>query len=294
MSEPDYSTSSLGMFLKIEIKGLKKNESSSQKPGGKDSEQGANHETALHVCTVCGKVFLVEKELHGHMMVHLNQSYRGMVPLEEKNTPLPAAKEEHVIKELLPSHSSYDQMMDYTGLMNFDPDSMGPCENQAALILQMLSEDVTDNSISRAKPRTLVTEMHDFYLEANKRRKTENDDDDEQEQIQEEKAKTYVCYTCNKLFSTPQSLGGHRASHTKVKNSTEVAEISEKGKMISRQAKKHRCKQCGVVFPCGQALGGHMRKHFLRDHPQAMATKQSRQVSYFNLNEEPNVEGGGA
>ncbi|KAJ0982497.1 hypothetical protein J5N97_010752 [Dioscorea zingiberensis] len=283
MSEPDYSAP--GTFLKIKIKGLRKNEISSQKLG-EDSEQDANHETTLHVCTVCSKVFLTEEMLYDHMRVHSN---RVMVPPEEKNTPCSTIKEENIIKEQLASHSSQDQMMDYTGLMNFDPDSMGPCENQAALILQMLSEDVTDNSISRARARGLVTEMHDFYLEAHNRRKTGNDDDDVQGQVQEEKIKAYECYTCNKLFSTPQALGGHRASHTKLKNNSEAGETLEKGKMISRQVEKHQCNQCDAVFPCGQALGGHMRKHFLRDHPRAMAVDQSRQVSDFDLNEKPNV-----
>ncbi|KAJ0982480.1 hypothetical protein J5N97_010735 [Dioscorea zingiberensis] len=241
ISKLDYSAPPPGTFLKIKIKikDLRKNEISSQKPGEKDSKQDANHETTLHVCTVCCK----------------------------------------------------DHMMGYTGLMNFDPDSMGHCENRAALILQMLSEDVTDNSISRATARALVTKMHDFYLEAHKRKKTENDDDDVQKQVQEEKTKAYECFTCNKLFSTPQALGGHRASHTKVKNSSDVGETLEKGKMISGQTEKHQCNQCEAGFPCGQALGGHMRKHFLKDHPWAMTVEQSHQVFDFDLNEEPIMEG---
>ncbi|KAJ0981823.1 hypothetical protein J5N97_010078 [Dioscorea zingiberensis] len=289
VGKPNYSAPPPRMFLKIKIKGLQKNLSSSQKPDEKDSEQGENYETTLHVCTVCGKVFHAEKKLYNHMRVYLK---KGIVPPEEKNTIHSTSEEEPVIKELLASHSSQDKMMDYRGWMNFDPDSMGPCENQAALILQMLSEDVTDNSISKAKARALVTEMHDFYLESNKKRKIENDDDDVQEQAQEDKTKAYACHTCNKLFSTPQALGGHRANHTKVKNNSNVVETSEKGKMISGQAKKHQCNKCDAVFPCGQALGGHMRKHFLKDHPRAMVVEQSHQVFDFDLNEEPIMEGG--
>ncbi|KAJ0962143.1 hypothetical protein J5N97_029971 [Dioscorea zingiberensis] len=178
-------------------------------------------------------------------------------------------------------------------------------EDQAVVIVQMLSENVSDISISSARARALVTGVNDYSVESNKRRKIkkdEKDDDDnyEEEEVQE-KTRAYQCYTCNKSFPTPQALGGHRTSHTKVKKNFEDGEASEKDKVIFGQAKKHPCKQCDVVFPCGQALGGHMRKHFTEAHSldltlsvmapmttiePSVVNRQIRHVSDFDLNKE--------
>lgn len=68
----------------------------------------------------------------------------------------------------------------------------------------------------------------------------------------------FVCKTCNRKFSTFQALGGHRASHKKLKlMATDLSSSSNsKPKKIH-----HECSICGLVFPLGQALGGHMRRH---------------------------------
>lgn len=61
----------------------------------------------------------------------------------------------------------------------------------------------------------------------------------------------FECKTCNKRFESFQALGGHRASHKKLKL------VSP----IKSTMKKHKCSYCGEEFVLGQALGGHMRKH---------------------------------
>ncbi|KAK3422233.1 hypothetical protein EUGRSUZ_G02745 [Eucalyptus grandis] len=106
----------------------------------------------------------------------------------------------------------------------------------------------------------------------------------------------YECKTCNKTFPSFQALGGHRASHKKLKLATAAAEEKpplykqfmflpsspeqEEGefKKVStfslgniniygsngnckKQAKIHECSICGTEFTSGQALGGHMRRH---------------------------------
>ncbi|KAK2364018.1 zinc finger protein ZAT11 [Trifolium repens] len=72
----------------------------------------------------------------------------------------------------------------------------------------------------------------------------------------------YECKTCNKKFSSFQALGGHRASHKRVKLS-EGEELKEQAKSLSlwNKPKMHECSICGMGFSLGQALGGHMRKH---------------------------------
>ncbi|XP_057536451.1 zinc finger protein ZAT12 [Amaranthus tricolor] len=74
-----------------------------------------------------------------------------------------------------------------------------------------------------------------------------------------EVGRMFSCKTCGKKFSSFQALGGHRASHKKIKpaNSGEVSgELN-----IPTKPKIHACSICGVEFPIGQALGGHMRRH---------------------------------
>lgn len=117
-----------------------------------------------------------------------------------------------------------------------------------------------------------------------------------------QKRSKFECATCNKIFHSYQALGGHRASHKKIKgcfatkidsseNSIEaehspdptadskliksinnensadhffVADCDDHRAETSCGAKKkHECPICLKVFPSGQALGGHKRSHLL-------------------------------
>lgn len=100
-----------------------------------------------------------------------------------------------------------------------------------------------------------------------------------------ERRSRFECMTCNKAFHSYQALGGHRASHKRMKgccgseNSLEtdasveqaaaVEEVIDRGVGIeaanglSKNAKGHECRLCGKVFASGQALGGHKRSHLV-------------------------------
>nr|BAA21919.1 ZPT2-10 [Petunia x hybrida]BAA96070.1 C2H2 zinc-finger protein ZPT2-10 [Petunia x hybrida] len=71
----------------------------------------------------------------------------------------------------------------------------------------------------------------------------------------------YICETCNKVFRSYQALGGHRASHKKIKVS--INETKNNGNVESevQKDKIHECPVCYRVFSSGQALGGHKRSH---------------------------------
>ncbi|KAJ4911232.1 C2H2 type zinc finger transcription factor family [Raphanus sativus] len=91
----------------------------------------------------------------------------------------------------------------------------------------------------------------------------------------------HVCATCNKSFTSYQALGGHRASHNKVKI-LDKHEVRSNGEALflgteamvtglaSAQGPNtslssnggHVCNKCLKSFPTGQALGGHKRRHW--------------------------------
>ncbi|XP_059667565.1 zinc finger protein ZAT5-like [Cornus florida] len=93
----------------------------------------------------------------------------------------------------------------------------------------------------------------------------------------------YECKTCNRCFPSFQALGGHRASHKKLKatqvegkkaawllgeedrfeseTTTLSLQISNRVLSSSNKSKVHECSVCGADFTSGQALGGHMRRH---------------------------------
>ncbi|OIW12789.1 hypothetical protein TanjilG_24722 [Lupinus angustifolius] len=72
--------------------------------------------------------------------------------------------------------------------------------------------------------------------------------------------RVFECKTCNRQFPSFQALGGHRASHKKLRLMGQ-----EKDQMVhdspTPKAKTHECSICGLEFAIGQALGGHMRRH---------------------------------
>ncbi|XP_061366677.1 zinc finger protein ZAT11-like [Gastrolobium bilobum] len=71
----------------------------------------------------------------------------------------------------------------------------------------------------------------------------------------------FECKTCNRKFSSFQALGGHRASHKRVKLDGEELKAQAKSLSLWNKPKMHECSICGLEFSLGQALGGHMRKH---------------------------------
>ncbi|EPS61507.1 hypothetical protein M569_13292, partial [Genlisea aurea] len=82
----------------------------------------------------------------------------------------------------------------------------------------------------------------------------------------------FQCKACKKVFNSHQALGGHRASHKRVKGcfagggvaEEETEENDEEEDKDSKRPKTtHECSVCRRIFSSGQALGGHKRCHWL-------------------------------
>ncbi|KAG0450604.1 hypothetical protein HPP92_026653 [Vanilla planifolia] len=98
----------------------------------------------------------------------------------------------------------------------------------------------------------------------------------------------YFCTTCKMCFHSYQALGGHRASHKKMKddhpshaappNGEFIVQTSTPGVRSPEDSKAHVCSICNKVFSSGQALGGHKRSHSVAGTNVAPAP-----VSYHEL-----------
>ncbi|GMH17222.1 hypothetical protein Nepgr_019063 [Nepenthes gracilis] len=101
----------------------------------------------------------------------------------------------------------------------------------------------------------------------------------------------FECKACKRVFNSYQALGGHRASHRKVKGCFEarlspMEESSGDDRdslirspsrttstppfdrvMSKSRSKVHECSVCHRIFSSGQALGGHKRCHWITSNP---------------------------
>ncbi|CAK9214967.1 unnamed protein product [Sphagnum troendelagicum] len=93
----------------------------------------------------------------------------------------------------------------------------------------------------------------------------------------------YECTTCKRIFKSHQALGGHRASHKKVKGCyARTNDDNEEMFSIARKSKGHECSICHRVFNSGQALGGHKRCHW--GHHQVSNPKREVLERELDLN----------
>ncbi|KAM7512130.1 hypothetical protein LguiB_011005 [Lonicera macranthoides] len=147
-------------------------------------------------------------------------------------------------------------------------------EENVAFCLMMLSRDKWKREEIDDDDEEFVVEAEKYaYIDADADESySDSDDNDRGLKIQKStrvRAK-YKCETCNKVFKSYQALGGHRASHKKIKlnqnqnqNQNDLLENENGGNPITVEEKIHECPVCYRVFSSGQALGGHKRSHVI-------------------------------
>lgn len=139
---------------------------------------------------------------------------------------------------------------------------------EVARCLIMLSRDKWDKGNNNFIHNKLV-ENHNH---------DDDDDEEEYELVSNHKSririrttksnKHFKCQTCNKMFKSYQALGGHRASHKKIKNQSFENQSNDKdqeesgGSSSVVERKTFECPFCFRLFGSGQALGGHKKVHF--------------------------------
>ncbi|GMI98289.1 hypothetical protein HRI_003498200 [Hibiscus trionum] len=128
----------------------------------------------------------------------------------------------------------------------------------------------------------------------------------------------FECKACKKVFNSHQALGGHRASHKKVKGcfaarldndhnhrddssandgrdldhdvfflakSMPTFRVNIMASASKKKPKVHQCSICHRVFSSGQALGGHKRCHWITSNPPADHMSSSVKFHRYQDNE---------
>ncbi|PON61162.1 Zinc finger transcription factor [Parasponia andersonii] len=151
-------------------------------------------------------------------------------------------------------------------------------EEDVAFCLMMLSRDKWKR---QEKNQQRVQEDEEQREEEEEEEERSMEESDESEELKSSRTNVirtrgkYKCETCKKMFRSYQALGGHRASHKKIKalNNVRIDEAHESmeqdiaGTTTATTAstlmekKIHECPVCFRVFSSGQALGGHKRSH---------------------------------
>uniref|UniRef100_A0A2P2Q5R3 Zinc finger protein ZAT9-like n=1 Tax=Rhizophora mucronata TaxID=61149 RepID=A0A2P2Q5R3_RHIMU len=135
-------------------------------------------------------------------------------------------------------------------------------EEDVAFCLMMLSRDKWKRKEQHNYQQEQEQETEEEEAEADKSEE-ETDESDEFKACRTRIRGKYKCETCNKVFKSYQALGGHRASHKKLKviRPPKEPENAATSSSILAEKRIHECPYCFRVFSSGQALGGHKRSH---------------------------------
>ncbi|KAI3741203.1 hypothetical protein L1987_58872 [Smallanthus sonchifolius] len=235
-----------------------------------------------HKCKLCLETFANGRALGGHMRSHMLNLYVNPKPKPPPHSPSPS-----------PCFSSSEEIKTYATVRKRSkrirrPESSWFGDQQQFNEIQLLSPEpvssISDTSPEEAVAYCLIMLSRDKW---NTDEEEEEIDDESESESDQEIMKVkrtparngYRCETCNRIFRSYQALGGHIASHKKVKLNHRFHQHSNQQTLnVSIEDKIHECHVCFKVFASGQALGGHKRSHVT----SKQVVKQS--ISLFDLN----------
>ncbi|KAL7158483.1 hypothetical protein ABFS83_02G146100 [Erythranthe nasuta] len=246
-----------------------------------------------HRCKLCLRSFGNGRALGGHMRSHMMKFY--------------ASNKRQELKHAFDSVDGFDVVHDSYSSSSDDDDD----DEESALLVDHGFGSESDPICRRSNRvrKSRVSDLEDGFFHVDKKlkfgylssvsdttseehlahclimlsRDTWRREDEEEEEYSGAVVKTkvgrgkYRCEECNKLFRSYQALGGHRASHKKIKLNTPPPSPPRKVSGSPPEKKVHECPFCDRVFSSGQALGGHKRTHFIAAATTAAAAAASKQ-----------------
>ncbi|KAG5376092.1 hypothetical protein IGI04_040688 [Brassica rapa subsp. trilocularis] len=262
--------------------GFREEEDGEDDDGAKSIEE---EEKKKHICCECGKRFKSGKALGGHKRIHVLEARKFSMVRPKMVAGAVGRSEERddfevdccrgrrsALKDPPPEDvDAKDLLFLATTAEAVDLDAAETCD----------SRSVEEMMKKRKKKRKRLSEME----------KESTSSHDHHHQLEVGAAEEggggarekHVCVTCNKSFASYQALGGHRASHNKVRISeNHQARANSEALLLGTEAMMtglasaqgpnislsignkgdHVCNICQKSFTTGQALGGHKRCHW--------------------------------
>ncbi|KAI3807423.1 hypothetical protein L1987_23350 [Smallanthus sonchifolius] len=229
------------------------------------------------LCKECGKGFQSLKALFGHMKCHSDKvpNTKSMISNSGRKMKKSRSRIPTVTTSTTNTASSSVSMNANHTSTSVVSDIYDEQEAEIAMCLIMLSRD--EGKWDKKMKKLKKTSKFD---DQNKRK--------------------FECATCNKSFHSYQALGGHKASHKKLKGCSDLKSIDkdaiksepmlDQHHMINGSCEKtsddhqspsslnlggslkntkvvgaHECSICSRIFSSGQALGGHKRSHLIAE-----------------------------
>ncbi|KAJ0930512.1 putative transcription factor C2H2 family [Helianthus annuus] len=252
------------------------------------------------LCKECGKGFQSWKALFGHMKCHSDKvSKTAILDQDSENSGVNVGrmkKSKPRSRNVTTTGSSSDSMNANHASTSVVSDIDDGQEAEIAMCLMMLSRDV-----GKWGEKVIETGCKMKKLAATEsgfdgfKKPTMNLDE-----FDDPIKRNFGCTTCNKSFHSYQALGGHKASHKKLKGCFESKTddndmikgepVLDNDHMTNGYCEKtsenhqssssfnlgdslkntmvvgsHECSICLKVFSSGQALGGHKRSHLIAE-----------------------------
>ncbi|KAJ8526763.1 hypothetical protein K7X08_029240 [Anisodus acutangulus] len=257
--------------------------------------------SVVHYCKVCKRGFNSAGALGGHM-----RSHGAAGDTNNRNYGEEISERKYMINNFRRDKSEGQKQHSYNLRANSNRLMLGNRSTSDDPDVEeseyYYSHDVKDKHCSREEEEDLANCL---VMLSNKSYDLSDNNNKEAKNIKAKEVEKgmFQCKSCKKVFNSHQALGGHRASHKKVKgchasklddninynnnndddddidedsmispndlilhqesNSFQYQSPSSSSSFSKKRSRVHQCSICHRVFSSGQALGGHKRCHWL-------------------------------
>lgn len=220
-----------------------------------------------HSCKLCFRDFANGRALGGHMRSHIMMSF-----LSPKDAPNQEHERETDFSHSYSSSSEeQEQSTETESSMEASRKSKRVRKSRVFYSGDTLIATMKPSTAAETEPLSSVSDTTTadedvayclMMLSRDKWSKQEDGQDSEVVIRRNNKIRgKYRCESCGRLFRSYQALGGHRASHKKIRVSEAAPPPRAAVPVVVERV--HECPFCDRVFSSGQALGGHKRSHFI-------------------------------